>query len=57
MNKILAFMLAIIGESFLIVGWVAMWQPAEILLYDWWPFWQDIRIYKYIADIVIIESW
>ena len=58
MNTILAFMLAIVGQSFLIAGWVAMWQPAEILLYDWWPFRQDIRIYKHIADadIVIIES-
>jgi hypothetical protein len=24
-------------ESLLIVGWVAMWRPLEIFLYDWWP--------------------
>jgi hypothetical protein len=23
-------------ESLLIGGWVAMWRPMEILLYDWW---------------------
>lgn len=24
-------------EGLLIVGWVAMWRPLEIYLYDWWP--------------------
>lgn len=27
----------IIGESLLIGGWVAMWRPLEVFLYDWWP--------------------
>jgi hypothetical protein len=27
----------ILKESFIIVGWVAMWRPLEIYLYDWWP--------------------
>lgn len=26
-----------INEGLLILGWVAMWRPAEVLLYDWWP--------------------
>lgn len=28
---------AIADEGLLILGWVAMWRPIEILLYDWWP--------------------
>jgi hypothetical protein len=24
-------------ESFIIAGWVALWRPLEICLYDWWP--------------------
>ncbi len=24
-------------EGLTIVGWVAMWRPLEIYLYDWWP--------------------
>jgi hypothetical protein len=24
-------------ESFTIAGWVAMWRPMQIYLYDWWP--------------------
>ena len=27
----------ILQESLVIVGWVALWRPAEILLYDWLP--------------------
>lgn len=27
----------VVRESLLIVGWVAMWRPLEIYLYDWWP--------------------
>jgi hypothetical protein len=29
--------LEIVRESLSIVGWVAMWRPLEIYLYDWWP--------------------
>ena len=25
------------SESLVIFGWVAMWRPLEIFLYDWWP--------------------
>ena len=24
-------------ESLMIGGWVAMWRPLEVFLYDWWP--------------------
>lgn len=27
----------ILRESLLIGGWVAMWRPIEIFLYEWWP--------------------
>ena len=27
----------LLRESLLIGGWVAMWRPLEIFLYDWWP--------------------
>ena len=49
-NNILLALLAIPAEGFLIAGWVAMWQPAELLLYDWWPFRRNIRIYRHIAE-------
>ncbi|MEY5098386.1 MAG: hypothetical protein RJA36_1105 [Pseudomonadota bacterium] len=30
--------------SLLIDGWVAMWRPMEIFLYDWWPVAARIRL-------------
>jgi hypothetical protein len=27
----------IVRESLMIGGWVSMWRPLEIFLYDWWP--------------------
>lgn len=33
-------------EGLIIVGWVAMWKPLEIYLYDWWPLrkeWLDLQ--------------
>ena len=27
----------VIREGCLIGGWVAMWRPLEVFLYDWWP--------------------
>lgn len=27
----------ILHEGLIITGWVAMWRPLEVLLYDWWP--------------------
>ena len=34
----------IVRESFLIGGWVAMWRPLEVFLYDWWPIRADARL-------------
>lgn len=34
----------ILRESLLIGGWVAMWRPLEIFLYDWWPITLEARL-------------
>lgn len=40
-------------EGVLIVGWVAMWKPLEILLYDWWPLLRDIRLFRRISEMPV----
>jgi hypothetical protein len=30
-------------EGLTIAGWVAMWRPLEIYLYDWWPLFEERR--------------
>jgi hypothetical protein len=39
----------VLDEGFLIGGWVAMWRPLEIFLYDWWPIVGDIRLYNRLS--------
>jgi hypothetical protein len=39
------------SEGFLIAGWVSMWHPAELLLYAWWPYWRQIRVYQHIMNM------
>jgi hypothetical protein len=34
----------VIRESLLIGGWVAMWRPLEVFLYDWWPIRNEARL-------------
>ena len=36
-------------ESFIIAGWVAMWKPMEIFLYDWWPLRHERNIYDRLS--------
>lgn len=35
---------AFLKEGLVIVGWVALWRPLEIFLYDWWPLLQRRRL-------------
>ena len=41
-------------ESLIIGGWVAMWRPLEILLYDWWPLKRSQRIYEKLAVAPVV---
>ena len=36
-----------------IVGWVAMWRPLEIFLYDWWPINSDRRLLERLARMTV----
>lgn len=43
----------VVRESLLIGGWVAMWKPLEIFLYDWWPVRREARIYDRLATMPV----
>ena len=38
--------LRVLKESLVIGGWVAMWRPMQIFLYEWWPLVRRARIYR-----------
>jgi hypothetical protein len=42
-----------LNNGFTIIGWVSLWHPTESLLFDWWPYWKDKRIYTYLAKMEI----
>jgi hypothetical protein len=43
----------ILSEGLLIIGWVALWRPVQIFLYDWWPILRRQRRYQAIAELPI----
>jgi hypothetical protein len=43
----------IVREGLLIVGWVAMWRPLEVFLYDWWPIGSDARQFDRLAAMPV----
>ena len=44
---------AVIRESLTIAGWVAMWRPMQIYLYDWWPLLRRSRIYEKLSHMPV----
>ena len=48
----------VIRESLIIGGWVAMWRPMEIFLYDWWPIQGRRRLYDRlgVSEVRIIPA-
>jgi hypothetical protein len=47
---------SILAEGLLILGWVAMWRPVEIFLYDWWPELGKRRLFDRLARIEVQTS-
>jgi hypothetical protein len=43
----------ILRQSLLIGGWVAMWRPLEIFLYDWWPIRADARLFDRLSAMPV----
>jgi hypothetical protein len=43
----------ILKEGFLIGGWVAMWRPLEIFLYDWWPIRAEARLFDRLSTMPV----
>ena len=39
----------VLRESLVIGGWVAMWRPLEVFLYDWWPVRAEAQLLERLA--------
>jgi len=40
-------------EGLLILGWVAMWRPLQLFLYDWWPVRHHGRLCRKLATMKV----
>ena len=45
--------LSVARESLTIAGWVAMWRPMEIFLYEWWPLRRRWRVYQKMSRMKV----
>ena len=49
---------SVIKEGLTILAWVALWRPGELLLYEWYPFKRDARLFSKLerAEFQIIPE-
>jgi hypothetical protein len=38
--------IGILREGVVIFGWVSIWKPIELILFDWYPLFEKLRFYK-----------
>lgn len=44
---------SVLRESLTIAGWVAMWRPMQIYLYDWWPLRRRGRVFVKLSHMPV----
>jgi hypothetical protein len=42
-----------VAEGLTIAGWVAMWRPMQMYLYDWWPVRRKVRRFARLAEMPV----
>jgi len=43
-----------LDEGLLVIGWVALWRPLEMFLYDWWPLRREARLMGRLAWLQVV---
>lgn len=41
----------VVGEGLIIVGWVVLWRPSEILLFDWFETSEERSVLRRLAEM------
>ena len=47
----------VLQQGLSIGGWVAMWRPVEIFLYEWWPIRREEKLYKRLSVMPVHVDW
>ncbi len=45
--------MGIVREGIIIFGWVSIWKPIELVLFDWYPLFEELRFYKKLLETEI----
>lgn len=45
--------IGILREGIVIFGWVSIWKPIELILFDWYPLYEKLRLYKKLLETEI----
>ena len=45
--------IGILREGLVIFGWVSIWKPIELILFDWYPLLEKLRFYKKLVGTEI----
>lgn len=45
--------IGILREGIVIFGWVSIWKPIELMLFDWYPLFEKLRFYKKLLETEI----
>lgn len=45
--------MGIVREGLVIFGWVSIWKPIELLLFDWYPLFEELRFFKKLLETEI----
>jgi len=48
------FLGTLLSNGLEIAGWVSLWRPIEIFLYEWWPYWRENQLYAQVMNMQII---
>ena len=41
----------VLDEGLIVLAWLALWRPAEALLYEWVPLYRKRRLYERLGGI------
>lgn len=41
------------GEGLLVIGWVGLWRPVEMYLYEWWPLRREVALMQRLAVLEV----
>lgn len=46
-------LLSVLSQGLIVGGWVSLWYPIEIILYDWWPIYDERTRYSKLLSMEI----